>query len=175
MFKAIKSMSLGVAAIPIVAAATIAAACSSVAVNGQDPPPPARTVEAGGPAAMETRPAEMYSIVLKLTDHGLETVQVDRVQNTMNRRDPHRREPTFYRVVAADGGVVFERGFRLETERRSETADENGKLSGVRVEVEEPVFTIKVPAFENLDVVRLFRAEQGRNREDAELLGEVRP
>jgi hypothetical protein len=155
--------------------AILALSCSSVSQSNQDTPPAGRAVEDVDTNAAEARPAQMFSIVLKVTKQGLEKLQVDRAENSLNRRDPHRREPTFYRVLDADGRVIFERGFRLKTEIRAETADEHGNLSGTRIKVEEPIFTIKVPAFADLEVIRLFRVEPGQTRENAKVLGEVRP
>ncbi|MDD5309266.1 MAG: hypothetical protein PHU25_18280, partial [Deltaproteobacteria bacterium] len=117
----------------------------------------------------------MLRLVLRLTPQGVVLVSSSEAQNTMNRRDPMADAPTFYRALTGDGRVLAERGFRLETELRSEGPGEDGAMHGVHVPVAEPVFTVMVPKVAGLSVVRFYRAEPGGDRAAAEILGEVRP
>jgi hypothetical protein len=117
----------------------------------------------------------MLRLVLRLTSGGVEILSSSEAPNAMNRRDPLAGSPTFYRALDASGAVLAERGFRLETEIRSESPGEDGKIVSARAQVAEPVFTVMVQKVEGLALVRFFRAAPGADRASAEVLGEVRP
>jgi hypothetical protein len=147
----------------------LAAACTA------GPSGPATTVPDDRPrAAGEDRPERMLKLVLRLTAQGV--VELGRVEapNTMNRRSPDEKRDTFYRAVSRTGAVLLERGFRLETEVRSEIQGADGRTEGRRVEVAQPEFTVAVPLYDDLDAIRFYRAGPDGARASAALLGEVR-
>jgi hypothetical protein len=121
------------------------------------------------------RPERMLKLELRLTDGGVQVLGRVEAPNTINRRSPDEKRPTFFRAVNARGDVLLERGFRMEREVRSETQGENGQIEGKRVEVEEPEFTVSVPLFDDLDAIRFYEAGPDGDRARAALLGEVRP
>jgi len=159
----------------------LAASCGAPPATGTgaSPGPETAAPEAIGgvavPPAPATRPAVMLRLTLRLDGDGVELLSSSEAPNTVNRRDPHRASPTFFRVIGEDGSVLEERGFRLETELRSETAGADGALEGTRVPVDDPVFSVAVPGHAGLSAVRFYRAPPGGGRDGAVLLGEVRP
>jgi hypothetical protein len=157
----------------ILAAAMLALAVGCSAQGAGQPAAatvlPQRAVESGA------RTGGMLRLVLRLTDHGVDLVSSSEAPDTMNRRDPLAGSPTFCRALSADGTVLAERGFRLETTIRSEAPGKDGTIEGARADVAEPVFTVTVPMVAGLASVRFYRARPGADRASAEVLGEVRP
>jgi hypothetical protein len=150
----------------------LACACSSAGV-GEPGPLPGASSTAQTAAAAE--PDTILRLVLRLTDGGVEVVGAKRAPGKINRRDSYRSSSTFFRALDGEGRLLLERGFRLETEIRSETADEDGAIHGAHVAIDEPVFTVVVPAYTELDAIRFFRAPPGMPRANAVLIGEIKP
>ena len=73
------------------------------------------------------------------------------------------------------GDLFVERGFRLAQGITGETRSGAQAASGVRAPVVAPVFTIAVPRYDDLHVIKLYRSANGRSDAQPELLGEVRP
>ncbi len=122
------------------------------------------------------RPSQMLRLNLAMSPQGGVVVLSKNVaRNSMNRRDPHRNSETFALALDRDGKVLSKRGFRLETERRSETEGPDGAMWSERVEVEHPVFTLTIPFHPDMVLLRLMRVERGQPNSDATLLGEVVP
>ncbi len=147
----------------------IAGACSAPTRTAAGDPRPAgqnATVDDGA------RPERMLRAVLRLTSSGLEVVSLVEAPNTVNRRDPLRRSPAFWRSFDGQGRLLEERGVRLETELRSEAPGPDGLIEGAHVSLDEPVFDATVPLRPGLRTVRVFRAAPGTGRDRAELLGE---
>lgn len=145
----------------------------------ESPPPlPAPAISTTEPrettAAANTRPARMLRLVLRLTATGPEIVSVNDAPNSLSRRDPLRRAPTFFRARSASGELLFERGFALADELNVDVRAPDGSLSGAHAPLAVPVFTIAVPRFPELAVIELYRAADG-SRQDPTLIGEVRP
>jgi len=147
-----------------------ASSCS--APNASPAGEPAGAAVPGG-AGTVSRPARMLRVAARLTDGGLEVVSLVEAQNTVNRRDPLRRSPAFWRSYDGQGRLLEERGFRLETGLRSEHPGPHGELGGQQVPLDEPVFDVAVPLSFGLASVRFFRVAPGGDRERAEILGEL--
>jgi len=157
--------------IAIVAALTALAALAAIGCA------PAVPGEVTGPemqaAAAAAAPAASGSLRLtvRLAPGGAEVLDRAVSPDPVQRRDPYRNEATFYRVYAADGRVLAERGFKLEAERRVEIPNADGSLGGERVQEDAPIVTLQIPRFAEAAVVRLYR----KGAPEPELLGEVRP
>jgi hypothetical protein len=121
------------------------------------------------------RPDRMLRLTIRLTQDGAEVIDVVEATNTINRRDPHLRSRAFYRAHDSTGEVLIERGFRLEDHIRAEVPGEGGQLEGQLVPLEERIITLTVPAYDDLQVIRLYRSTTGGDRKDAELLAQIRP
>ncbi|MBN2670166.1 MAG: hypothetical protein JXX29_00750 [Deltaproteobacteria bacterium] len=121
------------------------------------------------------RPSGMVKLSLKLTESGIEVLDRTEAPNSMNRRSPHEKRDTFFRVFSNTGQVLLERGFRLETEIRSESNGPDGVMEGLGVPLQEPAFSVSIPLFDNIEVVRFYRTLVGGSRDNATLIGEVRP
>ena len=151
----------------------VACCCSQL---GADDPAPSIIATTADPSAGEIeRPTRMLRLLVRLTATGPQIDSAIEADNTQNRRDPYRGSPTFFRAIDADGNTLAERGFRLETNIRSETTGEDGAMRAVRVPIDEPVFSVAVPLHQELDSVRFFRAHSGEPRDTADLIGEIRP
>jgi hypothetical protein len=163
------------ATIPAALLLVLLSACSPTELS--DPAAaPAGTAVDGEPGAEQAGRADrVLRLVLRLTADGVETVSAVEFPGRVNRRDPHRSSAVFFRAVDRDGRILFERGFRLETHLRSEAQGPGGMIEGRRVPLAEPVFTVALPRHPNLDAIRFFRASERGSRDEAELLGEVRP
>jgi hypothetical protein len=147
----------------------------ATALGGCEPDPARPREPAQSIAAPSPHPERILRLVLRLTPGGVETVRAVEAPGRINRRDPHRASPTFFRAVDRDERVLFERGFRLETHVRSETHGPEGDIEGRWIELAQPVFSVVVPSFEDLHAIRFFRGSRGDLGKPAELLGEVRP
>jgi hypothetical protein len=115
----------------------------------------------------------MLRAVLRLTAGGIEVVSLSEAENTLNRRDPLRDSPAFWRSFDGQGRLLEERGLRLETALRSEAPAADGTIEGVRVPLDEPVFDAAVPLGPGLRIVRFYRTAPGQPRDRAEALGEI--
>jgi hypothetical protein len=153
-----------------------AGACSAPTQPAAGEPSTGQGAVAVGTAAARdgtTRPGRMLRAVLRLTAAGIEVVSLTEAGNTVNRRDPLRRSTTFWRSFDSQGNLLEERGFRLETELRSEGPGPDGELTGERVTLDQPVFDVAVPLRPGLRTVRFFRAAPGGDREQADVIGEL--
>ena len=127
-----------------------------------------------GASERPSRPDKMLRLVLRLMDDGLEVISRTEAPNRTNRRDGRARHRTFYRVYAADGTVLEERGFEMARATRGEIREADGSIRGVRVPVDEPVFSVAVPLHEGWSEIRFFEADDV-SRKDPVLLGRVTP
>lgn len=161
----------------IPAAALLALVCACAPSDLSEPVATRAAIgDHGGPGAGGAeRPDRILHLVLRLTANGVETVSAIEAPGRVNRRDPHRSSSTFFRALDRNGRVLFERGLRLETHLRSEVQGADGTLDGRRVPLEEPVFTVVVPRYPDLDAIRFFHGAPGALRDTAEQIGEVRP
>ena len=110
-------------------------------------------------------------LTLRLSPGGPEILSRVVSDAPVQRRDPYRNEPTFFRVYDANGWVLAARGFKLETELRCAVPATDGTLSGAHVTIEAPVVSIQVPLFAETAVIRLYRS----GGPAPVLLAEVRP
>ena len=157
--------------IATLAAALFAAGACAPSATG-DPEAAAAGNAATQPAATATSEADgSLRLTIRLSPGGPEILSSATSGEPVQRRDPYRNEPTFFRVYDGEGGVLAERGFKLETELRSEIPAADGALSGERVPLDVPVVTLQIPRFESAAVVRLYL----RGEAEPELLAEVRP
>ncbi len=121
------------------------------------------------------RPDRMLRLTIRLGEEGAEVIDVVEAPNTINRRDPHLKSRAFYRAHDSTGEVLVERGFRLEDHIRAEVPGEDGQLEGQLVPVGERIITLTVPAYDDLQVIRLYRSTTGGDRKNAALLAQIRP
>lgn len=140
-------------------------------ISGEETGSPKGTIHYLG----NDRPSGMMMLSLKLTESGIDVLSRTEAPNSMNRRSPHEKRDTFFRVFSSAGQVLLERGFRLETEIRSESNGPNGVMEGSGVPLREPTFSVSVPLYKDMEVVRFYRIHEGGTRENAEIIGEVRP
>lgn len=127
---------------------------------------------APAPAATATGSVRL---TIRLAPGGAELLSRVETDEPVQRRDPYRNEPTFFRVLDRQGRVLAERGFKLVTELRSEVPAADGALTGVRVPIEAPIFSIQVPRFADASAVRLYRRDPAAANAEPELLAEVKP
>lgn len=161
----------------IPAAALLALCCACSPSDPAAPTAAPSAVEDRGETGAERadRTDRILRLVLRLTADGVELVRAVEAPGRVNRRDPHGSSPTFLRAVDPEGRVLFERGFRLETQLRFEVPGPDGAIEGQRVPLAEPVFTAALPLHPDLDAIRFYRASERGSRDEAELIGEVRP
>lgn len=163
----------------LLATGWLVVACSSSGPAGGAQPSSssaAEDVKVGDPALSGVaRPDRMLRLVLRLTADGAAIVSTTEAPNTVNRRDPLHREATFFRALDDRGELLLERGFRLPLAISGERRDPAGQLDGVHAPLEDPVFTIAVPSYRGLSLIRLYRESAAGTRENPVLLGEVRP
>jgi hypothetical protein len=155
---------------------SLAAVLIALAISGCEPPTDDGVSESIALTDDATAsPDRILRLVLRLTDDGIETIKALEAPGRIGRRDPYRHAPTFARGYDADGRLLFERGFRLDSELRSEVHGLDGTIEGARVPLGEPLFTVVVPQHRDLDRIGFYRAARGDPRSAAELIGEVRP
>jgi hypothetical protein len=114
-------------------------------------------------------------LTLRLSPGGAEILSRAASDASVQRRDPYRNEPTFFRVLDGAGRVLAERGFKLETELRGEVPDADGALTGTHTPLAAPVVSIQVPSFAETAVIRLYRRDAAAPNAEPVLLAEVRP
>lgn len=120
-------------------------------------------------------PDRMLRLTIRLTQEGADVIDVVEAPNTINRRDPHVKSRAFYRAHDSKDKVLVERGFRLEDHIRAEVPGQDGQLEGQLVPVEERIITLTVPAYDDLQVIRLYRSTTSGDRKNAALLAQIRP
>ena len=134
-------------------------------------PSPVNNVHVDG----SERPDRMLRLTIHLGEEGADVIDVVEAPNTINRRDPHSKSRAFYRAYNSNGEVLAERGFRIEDYIRAEVPGQDGQLEGQLVPVEERIITLTVPAYDDLQVIHLYRSPTGGDRKNAELLAQIRP
>ena len=139
--------------------------------TGNVHPSPVKGVHVDG----SERPDRMLRLTIRLAQDGAQVIDVVEAPNTINRRDPHLKSRAFYRAHDSTGEVLVERGFRLEDNIRAEVPGEDGQLEGQLVPLKERIITLTVPAYDDLQVIRLYRSTTRGDRKDAELLTQIRP
>ena len=139
--------------------------------TGNAHPSPVNDVHIDG----HERPDRMLRLTIRLTEDGAEVIDVVEAPNTINRRDPHLKSRAFYRAHDSTGEILVERGFRIEDHIRAEVPGEDGQLEGQLVPLEERIITLTVPAYDDLQVIHLYRSTTGSDRKDAKLLAQIRP
>jgi hypothetical protein len=151
-----------------------AAALAGCAPNAAvDAPTTAPAVSA---ASLPAATAEgSVRLTIRLTPGGAELLNRVETQELVQRRDPNRNEPTFFRVYDGEGRVLAERGFRLETELRAEVPAADGTLSGSHVPIDAPIVSMQVPLFAETAIIRLYRKDAKAPDAAPALLAEVRP
>ena len=150
--------------------ALLCAACAPSAAG--DPQTPSTKAAATSSGAAAVAPADgSVRLTIRLSPGGPEVLSRADSDQNVQRRDPYRNEPTFFRVVDGAGRVLAERGFRLETELRAEAPAADGTLAGEHVPLDAPIASLQIPRFAEAAVVRLYR----RGTAEPELLAEVKP
>ena len=148
-------------------AAALAGCAPSAAVDASTATP-----AAAGAAPLPAATAEgSVRLTIRLAPGGAELLARVETQEPVQRRDPYRNEPTFFRVYDGAGRVLAERGFKLEAALRTEAPAADGTLSGEHVPLEAPIVSLQIPRFEGAATVRLYR----RGAAEPELLAEVKP
>jgi hypothetical protein len=161
-------------ALLLVAALSAAGACAPSATG--DPKPAAASAAAASPGATPAAQAGgSLRLTLRLSAGGPEILSRAVSDAPVQRRDPYRNEPTFFRVYDGAGRALTERGFKLVTALRSEVPAADGTLSGEHVPIETPIVSIQVPRFPDAAVIRLYRRDATAPNAAPELLAEVKP
>ncbi|MCK9460179.1 MAG: hypothetical protein M0R80_11115 [Proteobacteria bacterium] len=150
--------------------ALLCAACAPGAA-GDPQIAPAAAAATPGAASADAQADGSTRLTIRLAPGGPEVLSRADSDESVQRRDPYRNEPTFFRVVDGAGRVLAERGFRLEDELRSEAPAADGTLSGEHVPLEAPIVSLQIPRFAGAAAVRLYR----RGANGPELLAEVTP
>jgi len=152
-------------------AAALAGCAPSAAVDASTATP-----AAAGAAPLPAATAEgSVRLTIRLAPGGAELLARVETQEPVQRRDPYRNEPTFFRVYDGAGGVLAERGFKLDAERRAELPGADGALSGVHIPIEATIVSIQIPRFAEAASVRLYRQDPAKAGAAPEMLAEVRP
>jgi len=156
-------------------AAALAAACAPSATGDPQAAAASQTAATSPGAAPSAQAEGSLRLTLRLSPGGVEILSRAVSDAPVQRRDPYRNEPTFFRVYDGEGGVLAERGFKLVAELRSEVPAADGTLSGTHVPIEAPIVSIQVPLFAETAVVRLYRRDPAAPDSEPTLLAELRP
>jgi len=156
-------------------AAILVAACAPSA-TGDSPAAATSATAATSPAASPAVPdGGSVRLTIRLSPGGAEVLSRVASDAPVQRRDPYRNAPTFFRVYDGAGRALAERGFRLETELRSEAPAADGTISGERVPIDAPVVSIQIPRFAEAASVKLYRRDAAAPGAEPALLAEVKP
>ena len=156
-------------------AAALAAACAPSATGDPQAAAASQTAATSPGAAPSAQAEGSLRLTLRLSPGGVEILSRAVSDAPVQRRDPYRNEPTFFRVYDGAGRALAERGFRLETELRSEAPAADGTISGERVPIDAPVVSIQIPRFAEAASVKLYRRDAAAPGAEPALLAEVKP